>query len=121
MKNKKDSSSRHLYGIGYKFRSIDIFGTSINLRVDGSPTYKTGIGACISILVIGIVANFAVAKFITLIKREDTSFSSWIVRDAIPVTEQLYHADTKFAIAFGFSHANWLEQEVGLALTEEEE
>ena len=58
------------------FLSIDNFGSSVNFLVKGSTTYKTAIGAMITIIISLIFTVFGITKFLLLYGIQETKHTT---------------------------------------------
>ena len=72
MKNKANRSFLTNIKDGYK--AFDLFGESIGFTVKGSSTHRGYFGALVSMIIIFIVASYAIEKYFIMIYYDDTSF-----------------------------------------------
>ena len=58
-------------------KSIDIFGDSINFSAkDGERSYKTCVGAFVTLLLFILLSLYSTKRFIIMINRDDTKYGA---------------------------------------------
>ena len=95
-KSKGNSISR----VTGAFKSLDMFGESINFLIDGSSTMNSFAGAFYSLFIIVITLFFAVTQIQVMNAFADTSYMS--TDENLDIDERgLNYNDTHFEVAFG--------------------
>ena len=94
MKDKKTFVVEH-------FKRFDLFGSTVNFNFDGNSSYQTILGAIASIMLLGIIFDYGVSKFIVLKERGDTSYQQFPITGSIPEEKEFDCKETNFHIAFG--------------------
>ena len=86
-------------------RKADIFGKRPEFHVKGSESYKTVLGAILSLGILFLVLPYAVNNFHTMYKREGTRFETKTIFSEEDNTRSL--EDMGISLAFGvFSETN---------------
>ena len=94
-----------------KFKTVDLFGQSVNLTWNGEDNYKTTFGASISSVLIVILLAYTSYRIYYLVNRNNPTISkTTFIRD--PSQEEEFRPqDLGFDFAFGLEKA--LEPSVG--------
>ena len=90
-----------------RFLSIDGFGSSVNFLVKGNTTYKTAIGALITIVIFLIFTVFGVTKFLLLYGIQETKHTTLLKERIIPGDQSFNMSSTNFNIAVTIFPTNW--------------
>jgi len=84
-----------------KFKSVDLFGQSVNLTWNGEDEYKTMFGASISWVLRIVITAYLVYKFIVLVTRQDASITKTTGIRAPEDDEPFRPQEMGFDFAFG--------------------
>ena len=57
-----------------QFKAVDILGSNMQFTINGEDTYKSNLGAWVTIIIYSIVLVYAANKSIKLSERLDTSY-----------------------------------------------
>ena len=69
--------------IGGYFKSLDLFSTNFTFKTNGNDSFQTGFGACMSLMIMLIVALYGINKFFIMRNYDDTSFNEYIVTNGL--------------------------------------
>ena len=64
-----------------------MFGESLQFKVGGNDSFKSIIGALVSLAIFATVLPYGVNKFIILYQKNDTSYQSWTEKSLDPYEE----------------------------------
>ena len=73
MKSSHNSSSS-LSKVGGYFKELDLFGTPVQLKVKGADSFKSTLGAILSLLLWVAVLTYGSKKWVKMYTLEDTTF-----------------------------------------------
>ena len=59
------------------FKRIDLFATDVTFKENGESSFGSVFGACLSIIIMSIVATYACKKFIILSTHDDTNYNEY--------------------------------------------
>ena len=97
------------------FKEIDLFGEQIVFQIKGADSYKSVLGAIISVVVITIVLAYGYNKFQIMKNFEGTDYQTITNAKALNSTERFENAETHVNVAFGLvdieRQANLLPEE----------
>ena len=83
------------------FKSIDSFGSGVGFSVKGEGTFKTGLGAVITIIIYVIVLYFGADKYGVLTSKGDTTHQEILFENVVPPTTTFLMGDIDANFAFG--------------------
>ena len=66
-----------------KFRKIDLYSQRIGFRVNGNDSLGSIFGACISLVMITIVATYGFHKFLVMKNYDDTRFNEYVGKNEL--------------------------------------
>ena len=94
-----------------KFKSVDLFGQSINLTWNGEDEYKTMFGASISWVLRIVITAYLIYKFIVLVTRQDAGVTKTTGIRRSEDEEPFRPQEKGFDFAFGLR--NYLDPSIG--------
>lgn len=86
-----------------KFKDLDMFGAKVELNFKGSSSYKTKIGALLSIMVIMLLTAFGVFRLTVLIYNLDPDVSKKGLKRDLKTTEAFNPFENGFDVAIGLT------------------
>lgn len=84
---------------GEKFRKIDSFGVKVNFQMEGCETYKTRIGATITIAAMIMVIGYIIYDAVNMFSYNQTAFSTTYSRLFFNDQDWFYSRETESVIA----------------------
>ena len=84
-----------------KFKSVDLFGQSVNLTWNGEDEYKTMFGASISWVLRIVITAYLIYKFIVMVTRRDPDVTKTTGIRPQEEQEPFRPQDSGFDFAFG--------------------
>jgi hypothetical protein len=84
-----------------KYKSVDLFGQSVNLTWNGEDEYKTTLGASISWVLLIVLTIYLFYKFIKMVTRQDPDVTKTTGIRAPEDEEAFRPQDAGFDFAFG--------------------
>ena len=89
------------------FLSIDMFGSPVNLEIEGNSTLRTYLGATISLLILLQILTYTFIKGNILINRSDTNHQVTVETGGIQISDVFHQHQTQFNLALGVQDKSW--------------
>lgn len=75
MKDKKEKANMLHNWFSTKFRTIDLFGQTVNLTWNGEEKFKTTFGASVTIFMLSVLIVFSVVNLLDVLNRTNPTIS----------------------------------------------